>query len=240
MYICPSYGRPERLQRLDQSLVATGHKAFPLIVVLDENQKELYERYDYKSAFTFIYVSIRGVNNILNEMFKRYPWATSYGVIADDCVIRTGEALYKLEELAGEYSVAFGNDLHWGPEIPTHPCIGGAFLRALGYWSEPRFLHNGPDKVWAALGRMTGLLRYDPTIVIEHEHPAFHKAQWDPSYLVNYNPHDSNHFTPQSTADEEAFKLYIADGSMKTDLAFIKDMLQVRTNEAMITCAFKL
>lgn len=221
-WICPSTKRHQRLYELalsyEKALCLT-----PVICILDESDAETYAKLIWPESWSFSYTKTKGPNAILNEYFEAHPNEKFYGVIADDCIIRTPGALEELEAQARTYFIAYGDDKAWGSQIPTHPCIGGDLLRSLGWWAHPEFSHNCADKVWLAFGLQHGLLRYEPEVVIEHMHPAFNKAPWDEQYLQNYNPEktDRESRTERANDDEDYYHEYLQTN-------FLEDCKRVR------------
>ncbi len=103
-----------------------------------------------------------------NTAFNKYPNEDCYLCLGDDNIPETPEWDVKLREEAGDYFVAYADDKLHGK--PSHPCMGGEFVRSLGYVLNPILGHFFADNVIEDIARPLGLLRFRDDIIIRHLH----------------------------------------------------------------------
>jgi hypothetical protein len=122
-----------------------------------------------------------GIGGAMRWVFEKYPHASHYGWLADDAFPRTEHWDKRIEEAAGEWHLATGQDLYVS-EIPAYlsmlfkgedfgapMCWGGKLVRAVGWWSLPGVRQAGIDTAWSAVVKPLGLFRYDPEVICEHK-----------------------------------------------------------------------
>lgn len=139
---------------------------------------------------------------------------THIGFMGDDHRVRTDGWDRTLAEAAGEWGIAYGNDLLRGAELPTSVMMSADIIRVLGKMCPAELWHMYCDDYWKALGSELGRLAYLPDVVIEHLHPAAGKAQVDESYHQTNNPE-------VFSRDAAAWDAYIQGGLLAQDAAAI-------------------
>lgn len=164
-----------------------------LAVRLDDDDPALpaYRALDWP-GFATVWTGQRvKMGGAMVEAFARWPDAGCYGPMSDDAVPMTARWDAELTETAGDWFIAFPDDLLKGAAQATHPHVGGAFLRAVGFWSLPGLVHLYTDAVWDWLGRLYGNLIYRPDVVIDHRHFSTGRAPMDATYERTFNgkPH---------------------------------------------------
>lgn len=183
VYCCPSRGRPENIERL----VAAWHdtQANSLLdLVLDEGDPRLD---DYLSIQLPHFGWTRQVgpdqrpSDAMNSTFARYPGAPAYGFIGDDALPRTKHWDRTLARAAGNFAVAYPMDLH--KNRCSHPVVGGALVRAVGWFGCPEVKHLCLDTAWAHIGEELDALVPCHHVVVEHLHPCTGKVERDVTYF---------------------------------------------------------
>lgn len=174
MWFCCSREDPEGLRRLVESWPAD---ASPLLVSLwyDDPRFEDYYKLEIPEGWIFIETSEGDSVKSLGQLYKLYPDEKFYGLIDASCEILTGN-LMELERLAGDWYVAFPNDLEYAHKLSRIPVIGGEAVRALDTLM-PGDIEDF-QVAWYNLGLQTGLLRYAHDIVVRcHQPRGFEDAR---------------------------------------------------------------
>lgn len=192
--VMPSRGRPERARsaidalRRTTSLVST---ALVLVVDADDPLVDEYRRLRW-SGFgpeTWLMVLepevtgdlVRATNTASLRVIAEQPDAIVAN-LGDDHLSRTWGWDEKMIAALATPGIAYGDDRLQGENLPTAPFISPEIIRALGWYALPTCHHLFIDDAWKALGIATGTLRYVPEVVIEHEHPATGRVEWDDGY----------------------------------------------------------
>ena len=127
--------------------------------------------------------------------YQRFPDATQYGWLADDTRPRTRGWDKQLEAAAGEWRLAYANDLWYslnpgereqlerGHNLSSGLCWGGELVRAVGWWALPGVIQAGIDTAWTDLVRPLGLHCYRHDIVVEHLNWRTKKRPYDDTDL---------------------------------------------------------
>lgn len=183
MFILPSRGRPHNLRRLLNSSLDTGAQA-RTIVYLDEDDPALgeYRKIDYPDWWVVHVGQPVGLGGVYKWVFETFPRLDYYGFLGDDLIPRTKDWDKKLIEAAGAGDISYGDDGNWGGKLATHPCIGGALVRHMGWLCYPGLKKLFIDTVWHTIGAKLGRLHYLPDVKLEHMHYLFGKAQHDETY----------------------------------------------------------
>ena len=140
---------------------------------------------------------------------------THIAFMGDDHRVRSCGWDHWLAKAAGEWGVAYGNDLLRGAELPTAVVMSADIVRVLGKMAPAELWHMYCDDYWAALGRELGSLTYLDDIVIEHMHPSAGKAEVDESYLQTNSPEVYD-------ADAAAWDTYLRTGLLAQDVMAIR------------------
>lgn len=78
--------------------------------------------------------------------------------------------------------VAWGDDLHRGPDLPTHWVMDSRIITTLGVMVPAPVQHQFCDRAVLDLATAAGCARYLPEVIVEHRHYAAGKALKDPGY----------------------------------------------------------
>lgn len=180
----PTRSRPDNCSRFINAWQTTSAST-PVYVRLDDDDPELdaIKNLPWPNEFK-IHVGPRvGVSRSINEVFEQHPNEPWYGLLADDLLPQTTAWDQQLIDRAGATDISYPNDCGAHPDLPTHPCIGGDLVRAIGWLGFPPCYHFFTDTVWQYLGlRLNNLYRLD-NVVVEHLHYSMDKSSKDQNYI---------------------------------------------------------
>jgi hypothetical protein len=151
-------------------------------------------------------------NQVAVDLADEYPYLASMG---DDHMPRTNHwadrVVYALQAVEAMHGVAmvYTNDLFQGANMPTAVYMSSAIVKALGYMTVPGMDHF-VDVGWLALGQAAGCLWYLDDVVVEHLHPAAHKAPLDDLYDESGG---------QYQADMAVYRQYATGGHLEEAVA---------------------
>lgn len=182
--LVPSRGRPSNIDRLATAFATTNSSA-RLIVAIDADDPLIDDYTDTARAWNFdLEVGDPSrIGPILNRLAPAL--AEQYDVVGfmgDDHLPRTEGWDTRLEAAAGEWGVAYGNDLLQGERLATAVFIGSGIVSTLGYYVPPGLKHLYFESPWMAWGRTVESLTYLDDVVIEHLHYINGKAEQDDLY----------------------------------------------------------
>lgn len=184
MWILTSLGRPDRIRALVDSYRWGGHSTVCLTLYEGDPRLHEYLAQHWPVGWQIEVVKMAGNGPTYNEMLRRYPDELCYGFLADDQLLETPDMLRVLEIAARDWNVAYANDKHHGPSIPTMPCIGGELARSVGYLSPENIIHWGIDCCWYEIGKRLDALVYLEHITYEHQNPVWGTAPDDRTYRL--------------------------------------------------------
>lgn len=183
MWILPTRGRPASLIRFMEAWEKTGAST-PVMVRFDDDDTELQKYIEIKLPLNFIRIigPRIGLSRSINQVFEIYPDEPWYGLLADDLLPQTPEWDKLLVETADTFNISYPNDMGKFPELPTHPCVGGDLVRAIGWFGFPPTQHYFVDTIWKYLGeQLHNIYRLD-AVVVEHLHYSTGKSEMDQNY----------------------------------------------------------
>jgi hypothetical protein len=127
----------------------------------------------------------KSVSNMTNECF-RISKGSIIMYAADDVIFRSrnwDEVVRKFAE-KNDFFLVYGNDLgQQNLKIPTHGFISRNLVERLGYLLNENFNADFCDTWLGSVTKIAGCLFYDETLLIEHMHPSWKKAEPDQTYL---------------------------------------------------------
>jgi hypothetical protein len=140
------------------------------------------------------------------------------GAFGDDVVFRT----HGWDERVRAALATPGHRLRRRPDPrPNHPSavfMSSAIAKALGWLALPATTHQWADDGWKRLGQATGCLRFLEGVVVEHEHPAVGKAEWDETYASVFTDE-------RAKSDYEGFIAWVESGGLEADAAKVRSVL---------------
>lgn len=178
--LVPSRGRPQRAAEMVASARAMAEGPVEVRVIVDRGDPELE---GYRPLAPTVLDERLGYTASLNRI-ARTLWHEEVilGAFGDDVIFRTPGWDRSVREALATPGMAYGDDLIHGKNHPTAVFMSASIARALGWLALPATSHQWADDAWKLLGQQTGLLRFLPDVVVEHMHPAVHKAPWDDTY----------------------------------------------------------
>ena len=185
MWVLPTRSRVNNCKRFINAWIETDAST-PVYVRIDNCDPHLEElkQLNWPEQFTVVIGPREGMKASLQEMFTKYPNEPWYGFLADDLLPQTKQWDIALVERAGNDSISYPNDLGKKGKrgLPTHPCVGGDLVRAIGWFGFPATHHFYLDTIWQYIGeRLNNLYRLD-SIIVEHLHYGRNKSELDIIY----------------------------------------------------------
>lgn len=221
----PSRGRPDNVERLVHAWIDTGATA-ALVVVCDDDDPLLPDYADtwgrMRPEAPFMEVQV-GPRVRLGPTLNReaVSLARSYrylGFMGDDHLPVTVAWDEHIRDNLNNLNtgIAYGNDLHQGPNLPTAVFMTSDIVKALGYFCPPGLVHMYLDNAWKDWGTAMDRLRYLPQVIIEHLHPDAGKATHDERYEETNTMMEPDHL---------AFGQYQSSGEFAKDCATLNALI---------------
>jgi hypothetical protein len=217
--LVPSRGRPANAERCLASIreTARDHRTAALVLV-DADDPTLE---DYRALDLPVWVVPPGgrftgaLNHAAAALAEGYD---AMGAFGDDVIFRTSGWDVKLSRVLHRPGIAYGDDRMHGERHPTAVFMSTEVYRALGWLALPVVFHTWADDGWKRLGIEAGILRYMPSVILEHMHPFNGKAEDDATYRLVYSQATGDH-------DYAAFNAWVADG-LEADVARVQAALR--------------
>lgn len=194
--IVPSRGRPGNIPRLIEAWKQTVRGNTLLLMITDPDDPELSGYSDLQigaNGNTFGHIifdsgesrlRLGGILNYIGYAYATESPTRCVGFMGDDHLPRTEgwDTAVTAALTALGSGIVYGDDLLQGEKLPTAAFMTADIIRTLGWMAPPGLVHLYIDDAWRELGQAMGRLKYLPDVVIEHMHPAAHKAPWDHRY----------------------------------------------------------
>lgn len=179
LWICPTRGRPEKLQTMIDSFYDTTEGLSNLLIAIDSDDRSYDRLIVCNNSEQIIWEVNEPIGgkflHLLNKMALKYVDQYKYiGFMEDDVIFRTDEYeskfIQKFQEL-GDLSIVHGNDGINTPRLISLPVLTSRLVKSLGFFAPPELNCLWADYFWRELVN-TGLVRewYFPEIVIQHMH----------------------------------------------------------------------
>lgn len=186
MYL-PTKGRPQNIARFVSAYKRTG-STLPVVLVINDDDVVNYESVKLPDNFRIETVTPPVyMGEIHNIMFTRYPNEPFYGLLADDIVPETLHWDVMLRDACMPDKIAWGFDGIQNDRLPTHPFLGGEFVRKLGYICPHGIKSWFGDNIWKAFADTLRIGRYLPNVRTRHYHFAVGLAEEDATYKSQAN-----------------------------------------------------
>lgn len=218
--VTPTRGRPDRAREAYDSFIATRRDPTTKMVFVVDHDDPDREGYQGVPVASFDHEG-GGMGPPMNAAAAEY--AKTYdvvGFIGDDHRFRTDGwdvILARVLQQPG-LGIAYGDDLA-RKDIPTQVFIRSDIIRALGWFCLPGAKHLYLDNAWADLGNQAGCLAFVDSVVIEHAHAFFGKAEMDEGYLRVNSPMMYSH-------DLEAYQRWIETGQAAQDIETVRRVVR--------------
>lgn len=182
MWALATRSRPDNCERFIKAWQLTNAKTC-VCVRLDQCDPELEQllNLSWPAEFRIQIGSRCGLSASINEIFEHYPNEPWYGILADDLVPHTLDWDANLIKHCGAWQISYANDLG-SRDWPTHPCIGGELVRAVGWFGFPVCHHYFTDTVWKYIGENLNIIHRLEDVVVEHLHYSLGKSLHDQVY----------------------------------------------------------
>lgn len=195
--IVPVLNRPQNVERLIKSFLlnSPNDKVSMLFVTAQSLQEEIDEINKFKDLGS---ISIGIAPEDVVPWSMRINWGINHTTSpwllcgADDVVFHPSW-FEEAEIAAKDFDGVIGtNDLGHPATIAgshtTHPLVSRKYvieqgtLDEKGKFCHEGYQHNYVDVEFVATAKQRGCWRHAPKCIIEHIHPAWNKATWDPVY----------------------------------------------------------
>lgn len=174
--LCPTIGRPELCKRMIESARATAVGKLEIILGIGDDgrtEPEDYHGYDItgcKVILTGLFPSV----HVANEL-ARHATGDLLMLAADDAIFSTqgwDEALKvhysNLDNKVHVYSLRDSRDVNGTP----HPIATKEYVKAMGYFFTPIFLHWFVDSWMVSIARANGCFTHLMDYLLVHEKPS--------------------------------------------------------------------
>ncbi len=182
----PTKGRPDNAKRLQDQFYKTTRLMSRIVFINSDNDPKL-EQYTGLKEQILVSPTKPGFVNPLNLGYRedrRKVFSFALGFMGDDHMPRTygWDEIYVHHLLEMKAGFVYGNDGFQGANIPTQIAMTWEIPLTLGFMTLPQLKHLYADNWWLDFGKAISKIKYLPSVVIEHLHPAAGKAQQDIGY----------------------------------------------------------
>lgn len=185
MWVFATRARPENCLRFINAWTQT-QASSPVYVRIDDCDPKLNQILElpWPKKFSLNVGPRLGLKAALQEMFLKFPDEDWYGFLADDLVPLTKHWDKILIETAGNCNISYPNDLgkKRKRDLPTHPCVGGDLVRAIGWFGLPATYHYYLDDIYRFIGQNLNNIYRLEDVIVEHMHYGRGKAEIDETY----------------------------------------------------------
>ncbi len=178
MFALPTLGRPEKIQRLIDSM-NDDDRAEDFCVIYWEGDARLidYGQVCFPSHWEHHITDCEFVSDKCNWYFTRYPTLPVYVGLSDDLTLGTPGMLRPWREGTRAWEFTWPNDGILQHMMATHAAVGNKLAHALaraqgGTFAHPLYKHNGFDVIWFRVALQLGMARYCPEYRIMVKHPG--------------------------------------------------------------------
>ena len=185
--LVPTRGRPSNaVELLAEHEKLSTHS--DILFIIDANDPE-HDQYEFEVGAhkcMTIENKTRGmaypINKAANAIVKENKYQY-FAFLGDDHRPRTaGWDGILIQAMQRRPSMAYGNDLLQGQQLPTMITMTSDIVAALNGMVPPKMKHLYLDNFWKKLGQDLGALTYLDHVIVEHMHPVAGKAEWDEGY----------------------------------------------------------
>jgi hypothetical protein len=185
--LVPTRGRPSNaVELLAEHEKLSTHS--DILFIIDANDPE-HDQYEFEVGAhkcMTIENETRGmaypINKAANAIVKENKYQY-FAFLGDDHRPRTaGWDGILIQAMQRRPSMAYGNDLLQGQQLPTMITMTSDIVAVLNGMVPPKMKHLYLDNFWKKLGQDLGTLTYLDHVIVEHMHPMAGKAEWDEGY----------------------------------------------------------
>jgi len=205
MWVLPTRSRPANCERFINAWIET-NASTPVYLRIDSCDPLLDEitSLAWPKEFNIVIGPRQGMKAALQEMFLNYPNESWYGFLADDLLPKTPNWDLKVIEVAGTKNISYPNDLgkKRKRDLPTHPCVGGDLVRAIGWFGFPATYHFYLDTIYRYIGQNLNNIYRLEDVIVEHMHFGRGKSELDEIYKQSQE---------KMRIDSESYNLWIEE-----------------------------
>lgn len=197
--LCPTRKRPENMERLASSMftLAENPNEIELIFYIDSDDEESLDKaLEMKEQYNVRHIV--GPRIVLSEMWNEC-WKVSTGDLlfhcGDDLIFKTpawdNEVIESFSQVKDNVAFMFVNDMsvqYSARNFGTHGFIHKDWANAVGYFCPPYFSSDYNDTWFNDVSDMLGR-KYKLSMIAEHMHPAFGKAEVDETHRDRLERH---------------------------------------------------
>ena len=181
VWLLPLRGRPAGLKRLIRSVQATEPEA-RVVAILDEGDPECGVLEEMLERAGWAWFPLFGSPSTvvkLNAGVEMCPDEGFYGLLASDIEPQTVGWGKALAAACPPFGLSYCDDSIHQRNLPTHPCVSGELVRALGWWAYPKAMHNGVDIYLYEVASLAGGAEYVEGHSFMHHHHSAGRAAPD-------------------------------------------------------------
>lgn len=197
--MCPTRDRPEKFQRLAQSVLDTSEAH--VLAYIDDDQVPLYSKLPWKKGFSDpydpnvrVHLHYGARTSVVEAMncLAQYRQFRVYGMMPDDAMMMTPAwdrwMLRRFDEFPNDIGVVSPHH-NYGDYIDM-PFVSRTWIDAIGYFAYPHMYHYCWTLVTGLLGEATNIVyatKEEMTILHEHvDSPNMEHYEGDASKFFNH------------------------------------------------------
>lgn len=199
-----------------KSVQATARKAVQVLFLVDPDDPTLPS---YSGLPVTVLPEPMGYTRALNHAAEQL-WDTVpiLGAFGDDVIFSSPRWDDEVRRTLATPGIAYGDDLIHGKNHPSAVFMSSVIAKALGWLALPATTHQWADDAWKSLGQQAGCLRFMERVIVEHEHPAVGKADWDDTYKAVFNDQ-------RAASDYAGFMGWVESGGLEADADKVRAVL---------------
>ena len=196
--LCPSRGRPERLDKYLNSLkkTATCISNYEVLLRLDNDDSTLEDYYQVVSNYENVEIQV-GASQPVGILWNLLARSANGNLLmmGNDDVIQTSEDwdfifLQESFKYEDEIFCLYGRDSFQkrrGTNYCTFPVVGRRWYKTLGYFTPEIFMFGYNDTWIAELGNKINRLIHVSSVEFDHHHFSYFPEYLDDTYQRNRN-----------------------------------------------------
>lgn len=178
--VCPTRSRPKFASQLAQSFLDRPHSHSRLVLVVPQEQSELYPEIPGVEILHHPLPGITGIVPPANVFAKTLSQqCDTLSVTGDDSLFRTDDWEARVIESRQSHWLCYTNDLHQFNRLIGNYFVDSRVINALGWFWPPCFCQLYADNAWGEICKRIGNIEYLSDVVIEHIHPNAGKRPMD-------------------------------------------------------------
>lgn len=185
MWFLPTHGRPERCQKMLDRVTDLGPSERGLLIVNAGPRQDDYGSVRLPPGWEVLYLAedtrLAPTLNLILALYPDEPW---YGIITDDQIPTTPGWDILLPKALGNGTFIVSSNDGWQAPNRLHGALvfDGDFIRKVGYFAPPGFVHMFVDDVWETLASRLRCARFVMDVMVEHHHHINNKSAMDAVY----------------------------------------------------------